>query len=578
MKKSILDKKYIHVYQWLLSFLRGYFCSFFAVLLMILGTSVCLLFIPQYFNILLNYIIGSQREMFLFKISCLILLLTVIFIITLNVGKNIIQKNMQEKIFRQMHRLGIPYYERHNVGESLSYLTSEVDAIQDFYRVILPNIIQNMIFFFASIIWMFFVNYKLTVIYILSFSITYFINFSIGKKRAALTHELQEERKHLNQKIYGSLSAFFEVKAYNRENWEISRLEKEIIDFNNVFMKTKFYESILKAFKEAGVRVISIVIFLFSFYEILHGELTIGQFTAYLLYFASNVNAFMLMAANIIDQQFMVAQAYQLYSLCQQKPTIISGEKILNGIEKIDFENVSFSYNGANILNNLCFQIRKGEKIAFVGQSGCGKSSILKLLARFYDVSGGKILINNIPIQEYRMDDIRNSIGFMFQESYIFAETVLENIRIAKPDASYEEVVAAAKNANIHNDIMNMGKGYDTYLGERGSSISGGQKQRIALARLFLKNPDMIILDEATSALDANTEVEVIKAIDKLFQNKIIVTVAHRLNTIKNYDKIYFIDQGEIAESGSYDTLMQTGTYFPQFAADNVKNEVYESV
>ena len=148
LKKSILDKKYIHVYQWLLSFLRGYFCSFFAVLLMILGTSVCLLFIPQYFNILLNYIIGSQREMFLFKISCLILLLTVIFIITLNVGKNIIQKNMQEKIFRQMHRLGIPYYERHNVGESLSYLTSEVDAIQDFYRVILPNIIQNMIFFF----------------------------------------------------------------------------------------------------------------------------------------------------------------------------------------------------------------------------------------------------------------------------------------------------------------------------------------------------------------------------------------------------------------------------------------------
>ncbi|WBW97041.1 ABC transporter ATP-binding protein [Oceanirhabdus sp. W0125-5] len=584
-RKEYINKDKINAFLWMLSFLKNYWKRFLITLFVAFGVALCQLLIPQYFNILLDYILNEQKNLFVYKMLAISLIIIVITMILLKIIHNIFQKKLQERVlmdiqihvFKQLHRLGIPYFEGNNVGDSLAILTSEIDAIQGFYRNIFPKLIWNSVYFVISIICMFSINSKLTAIFICSVTIYYIIWPFTEKRRVNLTQKLQKNRKALSQKIYGSLSAFLEVRAYNRENWEINRLRKEIIKFNNIFVKAMLFSDILNSFKNIIIRITALIIFGVSFYEVKEGNLSIGAFTAYIIYYFSSVGALTILISSLTEQYFVVFQAKYIYDLCNQKPNIVSGTNSLeyfNENWEIEFKDVSFSYQNISILKNVSFTISKGERIAFVGDSGCGKSTILKLISRFYDPSNGAILLNGISLKDLQLSELRDSIGYLFQENYIFAMSVLDNIKFGNPSASFDEVVDAAKDACIHDEIMKLPEGYHTPLGERGFNISGGQKQRIAIARLFVKNPEVIILDEATSALDNYTESKIVTAMNRRFENSTVIAVAHRFSSVKDYDRLVLIEDGEIVESGNYSELSLSGTKFHKYVITHEVDEV----
>ena len=227
---------------------------------------------------------------------------------------------------------------------------------------------------------------------------------------------------------------------------------------------------------------------------------------------------------------------------------------------EIKFDHVEFGYaGGKDVLRDVCLDVKAGETIAIVGHSGGGKTTLCQLIPRFYDVESGSISIDGIDVRDISKSSLRSNIGIVQQDVFLFADTVFENIRYGKPEASFEEVIQAAKQAEIYEDIMQMDKGFDTYVGERGTLLSGGQKQRLSIARIFLKNPPVLILDEATSALDSITEQQIQKAFSKLSEGRTTLIIAHRLSTIKDADRIILIEDGEIKEAGSHQQLMAKG-------------------
>lgn len=267
----------------------------------------------------------------------------------------------------------------------------------------------------------------------------------------------------------------------------------------------------------------------------------------------------------LTEQSILMHRAEKLYTFL--KMSIYSKEMesqdnipVLNG--NISFQNVSFSYDEKVVFKNISFEIKKGDKVAIVGKSGCGKSTLLKLITRFYDPIIGDIMFDGKSFRSLVVKDIRSHIGFVFQEPFLFGTTIFENILFGKLNSTPEMVINATKLAYIHDFILSLPDGYETFIGERGVKLSGGQKQRLALARVFLRNPSLIILDEPTSALDNITEHSIKKALDYHFRDKTIITVAHRLNTIRNCNNIIVLNQGEIVEQGTYDELYEKKGHF----------------
>lgn len=283
----------------------------------------------------------------------------------------------------------------------------------------------------------------------------------------------------------------------------------------------------------------------------------------YINYLTKPINRLMAMMQQL-QQGFAGIETF--HEIMEIKPNIespIDGVNNINIEGNIEFSNASFSYDShEDILTNFNLKIRKGEKVAIVGETGVGKTTISKLIPRFYDVSSGNILIDDIDIKKYDLSLLRNSIGYVQQDVFIFYGTIEENIRYGKTDATFEEVMEAAKSANIHDFIMSLPDGYQTITGERGVKLSGGQKQRISIARLFLKNPPIIILDEATSSLDNLTEKLIQEAFDRLLANKTSIIIAHRLSTIKNSDRIIVLGKNGIIEEGKHSELIKKEGYY----------------
>jgi ATP-binding cassette subfamily B protein/subfamily B ATP-binding cassette protein MsbA len=290
------------------------------------------------------------------------------------------------------------------------------------------------------------------------------------------------------------------------------------------------------------------------------GFLTTGEFVTFLLYFFSSMHHLTSIVSTLIELNVVKKQAYPLMELMREIPAVKEKENpvALAGTRgEMEFRNVSFGYTPDKlILKDFNLRVSPGERVAVTGMSGSGKSTLLRLFLRFYDPIEGEILLDGIPIRDLALDSLRSRIGIVFQETYLFGASVRENIRFGNPDATDEMVYEAAKAANAHAFIEELPQGYDTLVGERGVRLSGGQQQRIALARLFLKNPAIVLLDEATSAMDNQTEAEIRKALDAFLEGRTTLTIAHRLSTVKDYDRIIHMERGEIVESGRFDQLL----------------------
>ncbi|MBP1989401.1 ABC transporter ATP-binding protein [Paenibacillus eucommiae] len=304
-----------------------------------------------------------------------------------------------------------------------------------------------------------------------------------------------------------------------------------------------------------------IAIFIYGYYLLQQNQLSVGAFVSFLMYYFTAMHCLTVVVTNITEQKVLMFQVERLYRFIRLQPQVEEAnmpEHLDKVIGEIVFHNVSFAYTAElPVLHNFNLAISPGERVGIVGKSGNGKSTTLKLIGRFYDADQGYISIDGIPIHELSLSSLRTSLGYVFQETYIFGSSVKDNIRFGKPDASDDEVVEAAKSAYAHEFISELPEGYDTLVGERGVKLSGGQKQRIAIARMLIYNPAIVLLDEATSALDNTSEAEVQKAFETLLKGRTVVAVAHRLSTIKQFDRIVFIEDGGIEEMGTYDELLE---------------------
>ncbi|MFD1356714.1 ABC transporter ATP-binding protein [Fictibacillus halophilus] len=561
------------VYLWTLSFLKPYKWLFSLVILSSIFITGIELLIPKFIQYFIDVIVPEKNTKLFFSLlgATTGLLAIMIYLSTV---RNNLQRIVQEKASRDIHfnifshlrKLGFSYFEKTPIGETLSLMNTEVTAVQNLYRHFIPFMIQEAIFSIIAIFILFTMNVKLALIIIPAFLLYYLVGPRFEQKASLLSKELSTNRIALNKKIYETISSLLEVRAYSSENWEYGRLNDKVHTYNKSMIKAYLYAYIRGTVRRLSYYAGAIAILIYGSILVRSNSLTVGEFSAFLLYYFTAMHRLTAVITSMTEQRVLMYQVDKIYQMVNIKPDVNDPEQpaLLSEVKgHLEFKDVHFRYPASDdILKGFKLTVKPGERIAFVGTSGNGKSTLLKLLGRFYDPSKGDILLDGVSLRDLKLSQIRDSIGYVFQETYLFGSSVRENIRFGNPDATDEQIEEAAKAAYAHDFILELENGYDTLIGERGIKLSGGQKQRISLARMFLKDPKIILLDEATSALDNVSEVEVQRALDTLLKGKTTFTVAHRLSTVQDYDQIVVIEQGEAAEKGTYEELMARKGYF----------------
>jgi len=378
----------------------------------------------------------------------------------------------------------------------------------------------------------------------------------------------QEALDSLNSKLQETLSGIRIIRAFATEKYEISDFKKKNVNLKKIAVKSAKYNAKANSIMEAMNYIIIALLLMFSGYRVLRAKnFTPGDFITIVGAISSMYTPARRAMTRINSISVNMSSITRVAEILEEMPSIVNREnciKFENFVSDITFENVDFKYKDSveKILKNINLDVKKGETVAFVGNSGGGKSTLVNLIPRFFDVSSGSLKIDGIDIRDYEIKSLRKAIGIVPQETFLFSGTILSNIKYSRQNATFEEVVEAAKQANAHEFIENLSDSYNTEIGERGIKLSGGQKQRIAIARAILENPQILILDEATSALDNESEKLVQDALEKLMEGKTTFIIAHRLTTIENSNKIVVIQKGEIKEIGNHNELLnKNGIY-----------------
>ncbi len=489
-----------------------------------------------------------------------------------------IETDMRKDAYAHLHKLSDTYFNNTKVGQIMGRITNDLFDVTEFSHHCPEEFFIAGIKGIVSFVILLNINVTLTLIIFVIIPIMVVICRSLNKKMRETFRKQRQLIGELNARIEDSLLGQKVVKAFANEEVEQEKFEK---DNKNFFSIKKLSYRFMGAFSTTtrmfdGIMYATVVIAGSIF--MIKGAITPGDLVAYLLY----VTTFIATVRRIIEfaEQFQrgLTGIERFLQIMDADIEIFDEEnavELKNPKGNIEFLDVSFEYpdDHNKVFKGLNLSIKSGEKIAFVGPSGGGKTTLCNLIPRFYDVTSGEITLDGKNIKEYTLKSLRNNIGIVQQDVYLFSGTVYENISYGKPGASMEEVIEAAKKAGAHEFITELKDGYDTYVGERGVKLSGGQKQRISIARVFLKNPPIIILDEATSALDNESEFAVAKSLAKLSEGRTTVTIAHRLSTIKKSDRILVLTDEGIMEEGNHEELLsQKGIYYKFYEMANELN------
>jgi ATP-binding cassette, subfamily B, putative efflux pump len=479
--------------------------------------------------------------------------------------------DIRNRLFTHMQKLSFTYYANHRTGEIISRVINDVEQTKDFIITGLMNLWLDMTTIIIALVIMIKMDIKLTLISIstlplYAFSVKYFFG-RLRQRTRMRSQALAELQAYLHERIQGMPV----MKSFAIEEEEQKRFSEQ----NNNFLTKALMHTSWNAKSFSVVNTVTdiapIIVIGYAGYQVLLGHITVGTMVAFVGYIDRLYSPLrrLVNSSTTLTQSF--ASMDRMFEFLDETYDIVDAPNAVDCKEvkgDIVFENVTFAYNKNEppVLRDISFSVKAGETIALVGMSGGGKSTLVSLIPRFYDVTEGRILLDGVDIRDMRVRSLRDKIGIVFQDSFLFSDSVKENILLGKPDATDEEVIAAAKAANAHDFIMNLPDGYDTKVGERGIKLSGGQKQRIAIARVFLKNPPLLIFDEATSALDLESEHYIQEALERLAKNRTTFIVAHRLSTITHADRIFLIEDGMVVESGTHDELMaKKGQYYHLF-------------
>ena len=472
--------------------------------------------------------------------------------------------DMRNEIFGHYQKLSFSFFDNQKVGQLMSRVTNDLFEISELFHHGPEDLVISIIKLIGSFTILLTINWRLalTAFAIVPIMLVYAFYFNIQMKRIFLKNRARIA--DINAQIEDNLSGIRVVKSFANEEIEMDKFKVG----NDNFLESKkenykymgLYHSGLTAF----TTLITVIVIAAGAVFITKSIISITDLITFLLY----INNFTEPIKKLINftEQFQngVSGYTRFLEMLSIHPDIVDkpdARELVNAKGDILFRNVSFHYEDHTemVLSNLNLHVKPGEYVALVGTSGVGKSTLCSLIPRFYDVSDGQILIDGTDIRNFTLKSLRNNIGIVQQDVYLFTGSVMDNIRYGRPDATEAEIVAAARNANAHDFIMSLPDGYDTYIGQRGIKLSGGQKQRLSIARVFLKNPPILIFDEATSALDNESEKVVQESLEKLARNRTTFVIAHRLSTIRNAEKILVLTEDGIAESGSHEQLLAEG-------------------
>ena len=478
-----------------------------------------------------------------------------------------VEANMRRDLYIKLLNLSSSFYDNHQVGDLMSRVNNDLFEITEFAHHCPEEIFLAAVRLIGVFIYLSMVNLWLTLI--LFALLPPLMLFAIVNNRR-MRSAFREQRKkvsEINSHLEDSLSGMSVIKSFANEDVETEKFDRNNDEF--VEVKRKSYK-IMGVFHSgtlfsSGLMYVVTVVFGVLFIKL--GSLTTVDLIAFLLYVNTLLSTIQTIMAYMEQFQRGMSGFHRFLEIMDEPLTITSPESAEESVrfdEGIEFRDVTFRYDGADktVLSHLSFKVDKGESVAIVGPSGAGKTTIANIIPRFYDVESGEVLIGGVNVAFMTLKQLRENVGIVQQNVYLFYGSVKENILYGKPDATFEEVVEAAKKAGAHDFIVKLENGYDTVCGERGVKLSGGQKQRISIARLFLKNPPLLILDEATSALDNESERLVQQSLDELSKNRTTITIAHRLTTIRKADRILVLTEDGIVEEGKHaDLIEKKGIY-----------------
>ena len=477
-----------------------------------------------------------------------------------------VEADIRKDLFQQLQTLGYDYFDTHRTGQLMSRLTTDLFEVTELAHHGPEDLFISCATIIGALIVMFSVEWRLALVVCLLIPIFLFVIISRRRKMSAASRQVKAKIAVINTEIESSLSGMRTAKAFANEAQEFGKFSAANDRFK--VSKKMFHKEmgIFTGFMELFLSIMSVAVVSVGGWLIMKGQMNYIDLITFSLYISTFVSPVRKLTA--FSEQFAVGFAglQRFTEIMRTDPTLDDAPDAVELGQvrgEIRVDHVDFAYNtDLDVLRDVSLNVVPGETIAIVGPSGGGKTTLCQLIPRFYDVQNGSISVDGLDIRHVTQYSLRKNIGIVQQDVFLFADTILENIRYGKPDATMEEIIAAAKKAEIYDDILAMPDGFDTYVGERGALLSGGQKQRIAIARIFLKNPPILILDEATSALDTITEAKIQSAFDALAKGRTTLIIAHRLSTIRNATRILVISDGQIQEQGSHEALMkQNGIY-----------------
>ena len=472
---------------------------------------------------------------------------------------------MRDAVYRKLLQEDFAFYNRNRTGDLMSRQTGDMDAIRHFVAFVIYTVYENILMFIFALVMIFMVNVKLALCMMAVLPFCLFTTYLQSKYVKPRFHECRQSFSSLNAFVQENISGNRVVKAFAKEEYEKEKFEKENDKYRDAELGAASIWCRFVPIFELLSNLLMVVLILYGGYQVICGEMTLGNLVT--------VNGYLWMLSNplrfagwwVNDVQRFVTSVEKIYDTYSKEPDVKKPKKGIKRKEmqgNIEFRNVSYEVEGEDIIHNISFSVEKGQTVGILGSTGAGKSTIMNLLCRFYDVTEGEVLVDGINVKNWDLHDLRDNIGMAMQDVFLFSDTIEGNIAYGKPDCTFEEVKEAAVMSDANLFIKAMPDGYQTIVGERGVGLSGGQKQRISLARALLKKPSILILDDTTSAVDMETESYIQEQLKKLGRKHTVFVIAYRISSIKDADVIFVMDEGRIVERGNHESLLKQNGYY----------------
>ena len=472
---------------------------------------------------------------------------------------------MRDAVYRKLLQEDFAFYNRNRTGDLMSRQTVDMDAIRHFVAFVIYTVYENILMFIFALVMIFMVNVKLALCMMAVLPFCLFTTYLQSKHVKPRFHECRQSFSSLNASVQENISGNRVVKAFAKEEYEKEKFEKENDKYREAELGAASIWCRFVPIFELLSNLLMVVLILYGGYQVICGEMTLGNLVT--------VNGYLWMLSNplrfagwwVNDVQRFITSVEKIYDTYSKEPDVKKPKKGIKRKEmqgNIEFRNVSYEVEGEDIIHNISFSVEKGQTVGILGSTGAGKSTIMNLLCRFYDVTEGEVLVDGIDVKNWDLHDLRDNIGMAMQDVFLFSDTIEGNIAYGKPDCTFEEVKEAAVMSDANLFIKAMPDGYQTIVGERGVGLSGGQKQRISLARALLKKPSILILDDTTSAVDMETESYIQEQLKKLGRKHTVFVIAYRISSIKDADVIFVMDEGRIVERGNHESLLKQNGYY----------------